>query len=118
MLRRSIAIATLSCAACSGSNDTPSTSGLPENAQVTSLSDADLQTLCTWAADYEGGAGTTLACNETVNGLDQCTAAIRAATDCPVKVSQFEECAHALRADPCAALGDSGCSALALCAMR
>jgi hypothetical protein len=102
-------------AACGGANNTPSRSGLPEDEQVTSLSDADLDTLCNWVADYEGGVGTTLACGDTVDGPDQCTAAIRAATNCPLTVSQYETCAAAFRADACTALGNPACGVVAQC---
>ncbi len=109
-------LSTAFLAACGGgANDTPSRSGLPENEEVTSLSDADLETLCNWVVAYEGGVGTTLACGETVDGPDQCTAAIRAATHCPLIVSQYETCAAALRANACTALGNPACGVVAEC---
>jgi hypothetical protein len=111
-----VSVSIVACGA--GANDTPSTSGLPEDALVTSLSDADLETLCDWAASYEGGPGTTLACGDTVNGPDQCTAGVRAAGSCTLTVSQFETCAYAVRANACTALGSSGCAAVATCSSR
>jgi hypothetical protein len=103
-------------AACGGgANTTPSRSGLPEDEQVTSLSDADLETLCNWVADYEGGVGTTLACGETVDDPTTCMSAVRAATNCPLTVSQYETCAAALRANACTALGNPACGVVAQC---
>jgi hypothetical protein len=119
MIRQTFVIATfiLVAAACGGSNDTPEKSGLSENAQVTSLSDSDLTALCTWSANYEGGGGTSLACNLTVNDPDQCFAGFRSASHCDITVSQVETCAYAVRADPCSALENSDCGMLQLCAL-
>jgi hypothetical protein len=106
-------------AACSGSggggNDTPSTSGLSENAPVSQLSDADLNTLCTWAADYEGGPGTSLGCNITVNAPSRCVASVRASPSCAATVGDVESCVHEVRSTPCTAIGSPACLPLVAC---
>ena len=65
----------------------PSKSGVPENAVVAQLSDAELNQLCEWGQDYEGGAG-PLGCGLTVNSTAQCSAGIRAEPTCGVTVAQ------------------------------
>lgn len=100
-----------------GGNNAPSTSGLPESTPVSSLSDGDLQTLCNWAAAYEGGAGTQLGCEVTVNPPSQCEAGIRASKDCPATVADVEACAHAVKADPCTAAGSQDCFPLVQCSL-
>jgi len=120
MIRQACAIATLlSAAACGGggSSGVPMTSGLPETAEVTSLSQSDISTLCSWVADYEGGPGTTLACNYTVNDPSRCVAGILAAKSCQLTVSQVETCAYAFYSNACTALGNPACGAVQLCSL-
>jgi hypothetical protein len=105
-------------AACGGSGPSaPLTSGLPESAEVTSLSEPDMNTLCSWVANYEGGPGTTLACNYTVNDPSKCVAGILAAHDCQLTVAQVERCAYAFYSNACNALGNPDCGAVQLCSL-
>jgi hypothetical protein len=118
MIRRTcVTLTVLFAVACGSSNDTPIKSGLPEDAEVTSLSEADMNTLCNWVADYEGGTGTSLECNYTVNDPSTCVAGILAAKSCQLTVSQVETCAYAFKSDACTALGNPACGALQLCSM-
>jgi hypothetical protein len=121
MLRLTIsgAVVTALIAGCGGSNSnggsTPTRSGLPESALVTSLSDSELTSLCDWAADYAGGAGASLACDSHVNSPDQCFSGVRAAANCTATVSDVETCTYAVTSNACTALGNPACGALASC---
>jgi hypothetical protein len=86
----------------------PLTSGLPESAEVASISQDDLTQLCDWAISYEGGPGAALACG-TVNEPSECINTILAAVDCATTVAQLEKCVYAVKADSCTAVGTLAC---------
>lgn len=82
-------------------------SGLPVSAQIGDLSEGDVETLCEWGTERQGGAGSEYEC------ADGITVTTQPATDCidqlfetscDITVGELEDCMDAIAPDPCVLL--------------
>lgn len=88
------------------------------SAVMTSLSDSDLQAVCSWSIDLQGGPGHETDCGDgttvSVQQVGDCTAGFEG-KDCTLTVAEFQACAEASADNPCEALGSSACSPVFEC---
>jgi hypothetical protein len=108
-------------AGCGGAA-TKGGSGLDPSRLVASLTGDELQTLCQWSADTEGGSGKVTSCqvdggmsNASVKPPSSCAADFMKRS-CQLTVGQVEDCSRAVGADPCHALSAMPCVPILACA--
>lgn len=116
-------------AACSAHNDTgmgfqtgtTTRSGLGESRLLTSLSQPELQQLCTWAYSLPGVSGGTTHCDGGLtihNGTAAtCMQTFRAPpARCTATVMQAEDCLSVAAVDVCGAFANPACAFVYACA--
>lgn len=79
-------------------------SGLPRSEQVGDLAEADLETLCEWGTERQGGEGTVHQCEGDMSVSTQSASECADdmfETSCDVTVADVEDCIDAIAPDPC-----------------
>ena len=113
-MRRIVLLVLCAGSACSSSEAPAGRSGVDPVQPVSSLSQADLQKLCAWSLQAEGGAGTTIGCDGGlslhVKTLDQCVNGLTALTCSTITAGLYEDCSAAIGQAPCLGLDNPGCA--------
>jgi len=92
-------------------------SGLPRGDAIVDLGPTELEDLCAWSADLQGGEGSTHDCGGgltvTTKTVPDCVDSMSQMT-CDITVGEVEDCTSDLAPDPCAVLEQTPASCLPL----
>jgi hypothetical protein len=109
-------------AACGGDDggDFPPESGVEPSQPVSALTPADVNTLCAWSIDAEGGAGHVHQCGDgfevTTLTVAECEADLAGWT-CAATVADYEACINATGGDGCKLLTEAACEIFFECSL-
>jgi len=106
-----LALAVALAACGGGGGDFPPESGVDPSLTVSALATTDLDTLCEWSTDAEGGAGHVAHCGDfdvTTNTVAMCVANLEMWT-CPTTVAEYEASVNATEGDGCRLLTEEAC---------
>ena len=119
-MRKAIVLGLFVAACGGGDGGFPPESGVEPAQPVSALTAGDINTLCAWSIDAEGGAGHVHECGD---GIEVTTATVAACEadlagwTCTATVAQYEECINATGGDACRLLSEQVCSFFFECSL-